>query len=459
MCYNNIGFENSIKQKEEVILLVQKQTFKGGFHVHGYKELTNNGKLKNIPAPKVVKIPLAQHIGAPATPVVAKGDYVKVGQLIGEASGFISANIHSSVSGTVQKIEEYPTQRGRNVMTVFIENDDKEELGYDVLDRDWTNMQGEDIVHIIKEAGITGLGGASFPTHVKVNPPKDKKIDSVIINAAECEPYLTADDTLLRNHAAEVVEGLLIIMKAVDAKNGYVTIEDNKPEAIGILTPICQEKGVKLVVAKTKYPQGDEKRIIDVTLGRVVPAGGLPADVGVVVDNTSTAYAIYEAVRFGKPLYERIVTFTGHGMKNPTNAMVRFGTTYGEGIDYLGGLTEDASQVIVGGPMMGNSLYSTDFPFEKANNGCLVITREESQIREATPCIKCKKCVDVCPVRLIPFQLEKAVKFGKKEMMLENHLMDCIECGSCSYICPATRPLVESIRIGKNQLRIKGSNK
>lgn len=437
--------------------MVLGQTFKGGFHVHGYKELSNKGELKSIPAPAVVKIPLSQHIGAPATAVVEKGDYVKLGQLIGESSGFISANIHSSVSGTVQKVEETATQRGRNVVTVFIENDGKDELGYEVLDRDWKSMQREEIVHIIKEAGITGLGGASFPTHVKVDPPKEKKIDSVIINAAECEPYLTADDILLRSHAEEVVEGLLIIMKTVDAENGYVTIEDNKPEAIEALKPVCEAKGVKLVVAKTKYPQGDEKRIIDTTLRREVPAGGLPADVGVVVNNASTAFAIYEAVRFNKPLYERIVTFTGHGMKNPANATVRFGTTYGDGIEFLGGLTEDAAQVIVGGPMMGNSLYNTDFPFEKANNGCLVITRKESEIRETTPCIRCKKCVDVCPVRLTPYILEKAVKFEKEDMMLDYNLMDCIECGSCSYICPATRPLVESIRIGKNQLRIKGS--
>ena len=433
--------------------MVLGQTFKGGFHVHAYKELSNSGDLKVMPAPAIVKIPLSQHIGAPAKAVVKKGDEVKVGQLIGEAEGFISANVHSSVSGVVQSVEETVTQRGRKIMTVVIENDGKDTLAYDLLDRDWKNLSKDEIVHIVKEAGITGLGGASFPTHVKINPPKDKIIDSVIINAAECEPYLTADDTLIRSHAEEIAEGLLIIMKAVDAKDGYITIEDNKPEAIEALKPICAEKNINLAVVKTKYPQGDEKRIIDTTLRRRVPSGKLPADVGVVVNNTSTAFAIYEAVRYGKPLYERIVTFTGHGLKNPCNVKLRFGTTYGQGIDFVGGMNDDAAKVVVGGPMMGNSLHTLEVPFEKANNGCLVMTEKESKRDETTPCIKCNKCVDVCPVRLLPLKLEMAVKFENTDLMLEHNLMDCIECGSCSFICPAKRPLVESIRVGKNHLR------
>lgn len=433
--------------------MVLGATFKGGFHVHAYKELSNTGDLKLMPAPAIVKIPLSQHIGAPAKAVVKKGDEVKVGQLIGEAEGFISANVHSSVSGVVESVQETVTQRGRKVMTVLIENDGKDTLAYDVLDRDWKTLSKDEIVHIVKEAGITGLGGASFPTHVKINPPKDKEIDSVIINAAECEPYLTADDTLIRSNANEIAEGLLIIMKAVDAKDGYITIEDNKPEAIEALKPVCEAKNIKLVVAKTKYPQGDEKRIIDTTLRRRVPAGKLPADVGVVVNNASTAFAIYEAVRFGKPLYERIVTFTGHGLKNPCNVKVRFGTTYAQGIDFVGGMTDDAAKVVVGGPMMGNSLYTLEVPFEKANNGCLVMTEKEAKLEETTPCIKCNKCVDVCPVRLMPFKLETAVNFERTDMMLEYNLMDCIECGSCSFICPAKRPLVASIRVGKNIIR------
>lgn len=434
--------------------MVLGNTFKGGFHVHAYKELSNNGQFKVVPAPEIVKIPLTQHIGAPATALVKVGDKVTVGQLIGESAGNISAKVHSSVSGTVQKVEEAATLRGRHILTVFIENDGLDTLGYEVLDRDWKDVTKENIVHIVGEAGITGLGGASFPTHVKVNPPKGKDIDSVILNAAECEPYLTADDTLMRLHAKEVVEGLLIIMKAVSAKDGYITIEDNKPEAIEALKPHCEANNVKLNVVKTKYPQGDEKRIIDVTVNRVVPAGHLPADVGVVVNNVSTAFAIYEAVRYGKPLYERLVTFTGHGAKTPSNALIRFGTPIQHVIDYLGGMTEDAAQVIIGGPMMGFSVYSTEFPTEKSQNGILVMTKEESKASEPTPCIKCNKCVNVCPVRLVPFKLEQAVNYNRVDIMNEYHLMDCIECGSCSYVCPAKRPLVESIKIGKNQMRI-----
>lgn len=437
-----------------MILLVLGKTFKGGFHVHAHKELSNKGSIKTIVAPSIVKIPLAQHIGAPATALVKAGDEVKVGQLIGERNGNISANVHSSVSGIVQKVEETATIRGRHVVTVFIENDGKDTLGYEVLNRDWKNVTKEELVHIIGDAGITGMGGASFPTHVKVNPPKGRVIDSVILNAAECEPYLTADDMLIRVHAKEIVEGLQIIMKTVDAKDGYITIEDNKPEAIGILKPICEANNINLTVVKTKYPQGDEKRIIDVTLGRIVPTGKLPAHVGVVVNNVSTAFAIYEAVKYGKPIYERVATFTGFGFKEPTNAWFRLGTTIQDGIDALGGLTEDAAKVIIGGPMMGFAVYSTEFPLEKAQNGVLVMTESQSHMQETTPCIKCNKCVDVCPVRLVPFQLEASVKYHKTDMMLDYHLMDCIECGSCSYVCPAKRPLVESIRIGKNQMRI-----
>lgn len=434
--------------------MVHGQTFKGGFHVHDYKDLSSGKEVSIIKAPSIVKIPLVQHIGAPATSLVKKGDEVKVGQKIGESGGFISANIHSSVSGTVVDVVETATMRGRHIETVIIENDGLDTLGYEVLNRDWKGLSKDELVHIVKEAGITGLGGASFPTHVKVNPPIGV-IDSVIINAAECEPYLTADDTLIRKSPEKIVEGLLIIMKTVYAKDGYITIEDNKPEAIEALKPICEANNITLKVVKTKYPQGDEKRIIDVTLNRVVPSGRIPADIGVVVNNASTAFAIYEAVVNGKPLYERMATFTGHGMNNPINAIVRVGTSFQEAVDQVGGLNEEAAKIIIGGPMMGNATYSLDMPFEKSHNGCLAMTKKEAQMEETTPCIKCNKCVDVCPVRLVPFKLEAAVEFHHVDMMKEYHIMDCIECGSCSFVCPAKRPLVESIRIGKNQIRLE----
>ena len=442
---------------EEVILLVLGKTFKGGFHVHDYKELSKDTDLKIVSAPDVVAIPLVQHIGNPAVALVKKGDQVKLGEKIGEADGFISASVHSSVSGKVLKVEEYATQRGRHVQTIFIENDGKNTLGYEPLDRDWKSLSEEEIVHIIKEAGITGLGGASFPTHVKVSPPPEKQIDSVIINAAECEPYLTADDITMRTNPQAVVEGLLIIKKAVGAKEAFITIEDNKPEAVEALRPFCDANNVKLVIVKTKYPQGDEKRIIDVTLNRVVPQGKIPADVGVVVNNVSTAKAIYDAVRFGKPLYERIATITGHGAVSPTNALIPIGTPINHIVKELGGLKENAAQIILGGPMMGKAIYSDEFPFEKSTNGLLIMTTEETVKKVASPCIKCNRCAEVCPVRLVPYKLEQAVRFEREDMMQDYDIMACIECGSCSYICPASRPLVESIIIGKNQLRIKNS--
>lgn len=431
-------------------------TFKGGFHVHGHKELSNTGKFIEIPAPKIVKIPLLQHIGSPCAPVVKKGDEVKVGQLIGESTGFISSNIHSSISGKVLKVEDVSTSRGK-VKTVFIENDDTYTLGFEEVDRKLEDLSSSEIVHIIESSGITGMGGASFPTQVKLNPPQDKKIDSVIVNAAECEPYLTADDTLLRNFSKEVLEGLKAAMKAVNAENGYITIEDNKPQAIKCLNDaLSEENGIKVVVVKTKYPQGDEKRIIDVTLKREVPSGKLPADVGVVVINTSTSYAIYKAVYKGIPLYERLVTFTGSAMRNPQNALVKIGTPVIDAVEFIGGFTEDLGKYMLGGPMMGLAQSSVEIPIEKANNGILAFTTQECKMEEPDPCIRCGKCAEVCPVHLQPFNLEKLVSLGEIEESKQEHVMDCIECGSCSYICPSHRHLVETIRIGKNEVRKMG---
>ncbi|MGF0040537.1 electron transport complex subunit RsxC [Peptoniphilaceae bacterium SGI.131] len=439
---------------KEVIILVFGTTFKGGFHVHGYKELSATGSFGEVPAPKVLRIPMLMHIGAPCQPIVAVGDLVKVGQKIGEKNGFISSNIHSSVSGKVLKIEDAVTSRGNKVKTILIENDEEYTLGYELLDRKLEDLSPEEIVHIVEESGITGMGGASFPTQVKINPPKDKKIDSVIINAAECEPYLTSDDTILRNYSKEVIMGLRAVMKAVDAKDGYITIEDNKPEAVAELSKALEgQSDIKLVVAKTKYPQGDEKRIIDVTLHREVPSGGLPADVGAVVVNTATAYAIHNAVYKNIPLYQRIVTFTGNAINNPQNCMVRFGTPIDYALDYVGGCKDNMAKVLLGGPMMGLAQTNLSIPLEKANNGVTVMTDEESTMMDESPCIKCARCVEVCPVHLQPFNLEALVSLNLIEEAKEDHILDCIECGSCSYICPAHRYLVETIKIGKGQAR------
>lgn len=430
-------------------------TFRGGFHVHGYKELTNTGKFVEVPAPKIVKIPLLQHIGSPCNPVVKKGDEVKVGQLIGESTGVISSNIHSSVSGVVLKVEKSHTSRG-NVMTVFIENDELYTLGFEKLNRKLDELSSEEIVHIVEKSGITGMGGASFPTQVKLNPPKEKKIDSVIVNAAECEPYLTADDTLLRNYTSEVIEGLKAAMKAVSANDGYITIEDNKPEAINELKKALENESIKLVVVKTKYPQGDEKRIIDATLRREVPSGGLPADVGVVVINAATACAINNAVYHDIPLYERLVTFTGHSMNNPQNGMVKIGTPIIDAVNFVGGFKDDLGKVMLGGPMMGLTQADVEIPLEKANNGVTAFTKAETIFADPDPCIRCGKCTEVCPVHLQPFNLENLVNLDLIDDAKQSHIMDCVECGSCSFICPAHRYLVETIRIGKNQVRKMG---
>ncbi len=438
---------------KEVRILTIGVSFKGGFHVHGFKELSNKSEIIEVEAPEVVKIPLLQHIGAPADSLVKKGDLVKVGQKIGELSGFISSSVHSSVSGEVLKVEETITERGRRVNTVFIQNDGKYELGYEPVDRKLEDISSKEIVHIIKEAGITGLGGASFPTHIKMSPAEDKKIDTVIINAAECEPYLTADDMLMRTKPEQVIGGLKLAMKAVKAEKGYITIEDNKPEAIESMKNAIDSDAIEVVVAKTKYPQGDEKRIIDVTVNRQVPSGGLPADVGVIVTNAATSNAIYEAVYFNKPLYERIVTFTGQAMNKPTNALIKIGTPIDYAVEQVGGFKENIGKLVLGGPMMGVAQYEVGVPLEKANNGVLAMTIEEAKFDEPSPCIKCARCVDVCPVGLMPFKLEAIVNKTSADMAKENNIMDCIECGSCSYICPAKRPLVETIRIGKNEVR------
>lgn len=428
-----------------------KKTFKQGFHIHAKKELSRGREYITIPAPDVAKISMLQHIGTPANPIVEVGDYVKVGQKIGEKVGAISANIHSSISGKVIKIEKAFSTRGKTTC-VFIENDYKDELAYELMDRDYTQMSSEEIVKIIDEAGITGLGGASFPTSVKLTPAE--KIDHVIINAAECEPYLTSDDTMMRNFAEDIVTGLKIEMQVLSAPNGHILIEDDKPEAIkAIKEAVANESNITVVAAKAKYPQGDEKRIIQVATGREVPFGALPAAVGCVVSNATTAYAIKHAVVHNKPLYERIVTFSGEAMNNRTNALVRFGTTLQSAVDHLGGIRDDVSKIVLGGPMMGQNVVDPQIPFEKPTNGVLALSIEETEHPDQEPCIKCSACVEVCPVYLQPFNLEELVRNNDIKGAQANDIMACIECGLCSYICPSHIPLVETFKEGKSKVR------
>lgn len=427
------------------------RTFKQGFHIHSKKEMSRGTKYIEMPAPDIVKISMLQHIGAPANPIVKVGDYVKVGQKIAEKVGAISANIHSSVSGKVVKIEKAPATRG-NTTCIFIENDHKDELFYERMNRDYTKLSSQELINIIDEAGITGLGGASFPTSVKLTPKE--QIEDVIINAAECEPYLTSDDTMMRNFANDIVTGLKIEMFILKAKKGHILIEDDKKDAIEAMKKAVEnEKDIEVVVAKAKYPQGDEKRVIQVTTGKVVPMGALPAAVGCVVSNATTAYSITQAVVHNKPLYERIVTFSGDAMKNKVNVLVKFGTPISKAIEFIGGFDKEVSKLILGGPMMGQAKEDLEIPLEKPTNGILALTREETEYEDREPCIKCAACVEVCPVYLQPFNLEQLVSNGDIRGAQSNDIMACIECGLCSYICPSHIPLVETFKIGKQKVK------
>lgn len=430
-------------------------TFKGGVHFDGSKSLSNQKPWVVAKAPSVVTIAMHQHIGAPCEPIVAVGDEVKVGQKIGEAKAFVSTPVHSSVSGKVKKIEKITTPDGRSCQAIVIENNGLDELGYEELSRSLDSLTPEEIRAIVKEAGITGQGGASFPTHVKLSVPAENPIDAVILNGAECEPYLTCDQLLMENQPERVLDGLAIIMKAVGAKEGYIAIEDNKQQAIRILREKNTNEHIHIASLKAKYPQGDEKRIIDAVLERHVPSGGLPMHVGVVVDNVATAASVADAVLRGKPLYERLVTVTGHAAAEPKNVLVKNGTPMSYIVEFAGGFKVQPGKIIMGGPMMGISQYTLDLPCVKGLSGILCMTEEEAKPPVVTTCMKCGKCVDVCPVHLLPLYIQQRALKGLYDDAQSLHALDCIECGSCSYVCPAKRPLVESIRLAKREIRAK----
>ena len=434
-------------------------TFKNGVHMEEYKELTENSELKFASIPKLVTIPLIQHIGAPSKCLVAKKDEVSVGQLIGEAVGNFSANIHSSVAGVVKDIIDIQSASGKPCKAVVIDTEgfdqDKE-----YIEKDNVDLSAEEIVAKIKEAGIVGMGGAAFPAHIKYMPAK--KVDTVIVNGAECEPYITCDDYLMKNRPQRILKGLTQAIKAVNADRGIVTIEDNKPKAYESMTKALAEFAkensnfnIEIKQLETKYPQGDEKRMIDVTLNRQVPSGGLPMDVGAIVSNVSTMHAIYEAIYMDKPLYERIVTVTGKSVKNPTNMLVRCGTEFGHCIEEAGG-ADDIAKLVNGGPMCGIAQPDLNRPVEKASNCILVLASDQAQPLEVSPCIRCARCVDACPVYLLPLYIHKFSLEERFEKAQELNIMDCIECGSCSFVCPSNRPLVEAIKFGKRQIRQAG---
>ncbi len=422
----------------------------GGVHPSEHKEYSEHLALQKFPDPETVAIPLSMHAGAPANPVVQVGDTVKVGQKIGEAAGFISSPIHSSVSGTVIAIESRPHATRGECMSVVIKSDGQNTLHESVKpNKDLDSLTPDEIVEIVKEAGIVGMGGAGFPTSVKLKPAKP--VDTILLNGCECEPYLTADHRVLLEFADDVIYGLKAIIKTVGAEKGIIVIEDNKPDAIELMEAKTAEcSNIEVVVAKTKYPQGAEKMLIKRVMGRQVPRGGLPADVGCVVSNISTTKAISDAIQKGMPLVERVVTVTGEHVKNPGNYIVKIGTNVKELIDYCGGITGDDVTIKAGGPMMGFVLQDINVPIMKGSNGIIAVDTDHT---ETVACIKCGRCVDVCPMELSPLYFAKYADDENWQGMKDKNVMDCIECRSCEYICSSKIPLVSKIKAGKNVIR------
>jgi len=430
--------------------------FKGGVHPEYHKELTATMAVKVMKPPEKVVIPLQQHIGAPCEPLEAieVGAEVKKGQKIADSSGFVSAPIHASVSGKVTAIGPYNHPLGRPVESITIESDGQDQWDENIEPPgNPDKLTSEEIQKIVREAGIVGLGGATFPAHVKLSPPKEKKIDVVVINGAECEPYLTADHRVMLEKPGEIVFGLKMMIKALGAEKGVIGIEDNKADAIKVMEQaVSEEDNITVTPLHTKYPQGAEKMLIEVTTGRIVPAGGLPLDVGVVNHNVGTAVAITDAVREGKPLIERVLTVTGSGINRPANLLVRAGTLVSEVIELCGGLKENTLKLIIGGPMMGIAQPSPDLPVIKGTSGILALTDEDVYLAESSPCIRCAKCVDGCPMYLLPTTIAQAAEHELYKRAEKLYAMDCFECGCCAYICPSKIPLVQWIRIAKAEI-------
>jgi len=437
------------------------KTFKQGIHPGYYKRLSENEPIKRCPFPKRVIIPLSQHTGAPCKPLVEKKDKVERGQKIGEADAFITAPVHSSVTGTVKAIEKRPHPGTGSFKAVVIEREENtEEKEWEKGQLDLQNISADDVRKIVREAGIVGLGGAAFPASVKISPPKEKPIDTIILNGCECEPYLTADHRIMLEYTDDCILGLKIIMKTVRAKRGIVGIEANKMDAYELfLEKTKDEKNIDVKLLEVKYPEGAEKMLIKALLLREVPAGGLPMDVGVVVHNVGTAVSIVEAVRDNKPLIERVVTVTGKGINNPGNFMVPIGTPFSDVIEAAGGLKDNAAKVIMGGPLMGIAQSDLGVPVIKGTSGILVLTADEIDIEEEVNCIRCARCVDHCPMYLIPTEYVRFAKGEAWERLDSCHIMDCIECGSCAFVCPSKIPIVQYIKLGKLALRNLESKK
>lgn len=425
----------------------------GGVHPPENK-LTSGSEIQYLPLPASVTIPVSQHIGAPAEIAVARDEKVKSGQVIARSRGFVSANIHSSVSGKVSKIDNVIDASGYKQTAIFITVEGDEWV--ETIDRSNEiitdiKLSSEEIIRRCLESGIVGLGGATFPSHVKMTVPAGKRCDVLIINGVECEPFLTSDHRLMLERGEEILTGVSILMKALKVSRAMIGIENNKPDAVAHMTRLATAfEGITVHALKVKYPQGAEKQLIKALINREVPSGKLPLDVNTVVHNVGTAFAVYEAVQKNKPLFERVVTITGKALSKPGNYFVRVGTSVKDLIAAAGGLPEDTGKIVSGGPMMGKALGSTDVPVVKGTSGIILFPASESVRKEAMPCIRCAKCIQACPMNLEPYLLMTLSEKGLFERAEKERITDCMECGSCSYTCPASRPLLDYIRLGKS---------
>ncbi|MBN1578684.1 MAG: electron transport complex subunit RsxC [Chitinispirillaceae bacterium] len=430
----------------------RRYTFNGGVHPPHSKSRTERLPIEVFPAPKKVIIPLSQHIGAPAKPVVKRGDRVLVGQVLGEPGGFVSSPVHSSVSGSVLSIGPYAHPMGRQIVSIEIENDEKNEtIAFTASIKAWRDAAPQELVQQIQAAGVVGMGGAGFPTHVKLSPPSNKPIDILIINGAECEPFLTADHLLMLERTGDFIEGVLILKKILNAKKCFIGIEENKPDAVKKITSLLNDarlREIRLCTLIAKYPQGGEKQLIRAITGREVPSGGLPMDIGCVVQNVGTTVAVFDAVNRGIPLYERVVTVTGPAVGSPKNLLVRIGTPINFLLEACSFNQKSVRKIIMGGPMMGLALSDVNVPVIKTTSGLLAVDTTTPALR-TYPCINCGHCIRACPINLVPSRIAKYIEKENYQAAEEWNVMDCMECGSCAYICPAKINLVHWMKLGK----------